>query len=165
MPDGPAGDDWLAEGPNLGPMRAVAERAELADARACLADSYGFRLRDDGPLASLARELADSLTQAGFAVHHCVQSDPLHRLGGVCLLPVAGWASPADDSGVVVSWTTHKLLSLDWDRWGEHQGVQAAMNRALDDVLGAVGFRVRPFGRGGATLVTGRRQDRRGARR
>jgi hypothetical protein len=76
---------------------------------------------------------------------------------------MAAGAGPADDSGVVVSWTTHKLLSLDWDRWGEHQGEQAAMNRALADALGALGFRVRPFGQRGATLVTGRRQDRPGA--
>jgi hypothetical protein len=165
VPDGPADDGWLAEAPNLEPLRAAAGRTELAEAKACLASSYGFRLRDDDPLASLARDLAEELTLAGFAVHHCVVSDPLHRLGGVCLLPVPAWAGPADDSGVIVSWTTHKLLSLDWDRWGEHQGVQAAMNRAIADVLGALGFRVRPFGQGGATLVTGRRQDRPGAGR
>jgi hypothetical protein len=31
------------------------------------------------------------------------------------------------------------------------------MNRALAEVLDALGFRVEPFGQGGASLVTGRR--------
>ena len=56
-----------------------------------------------------------------------------------------------------MSWTTHKLLSLDWDRWSEHQGAHVAMNRALAEVLDALGFRVQPFGGGGASLVTGQR--------
>ncbi|HEY3981607.1 MAG TPA: hypothetical protein VGM79_30425 [Streptosporangiaceae bacterium] len=34
-------------------------------------------------------------------------------------------------AGVAVSWTTHSLLSLDWDRWSEYRGVQEAMNPAL----------------------------------
>jgi hypothetical protein len=56
-----------------------------------------------------------------------------------------------------VSWTTHSLLSLDWERWGEYRGVQEAMNLALAGVLDTLGFCVQPFGRGGASLVTGRR--------
>jgi hypothetical protein len=158
--DGPDDDDWLAaQQPDLGPLREAAERAELADAKSCLASSYGFPLRDDDPLAPLARDLAEALTLAGFTLHRCAQSDPLHRLGGVCLLPVAQKPGPVDSGGVVVSWTTHKLLSLDWDRWGEHQGAQAAMNRAVGDVLCALGFRVLPFGEGGASIVSGRRVD------
>jgi hypothetical protein len=67
---------------------------------------------------------------------------------------------------VAVSWTTHSLLSLDWDRWGEYRGVLEAMNRALAGVLNAVGFCVQPFGQGGASLVTGRRDGNEpGARR
>ncbi|MDQ2873582.1 MAG: hypothetical protein M3Y33_01625 [Actinomycetota bacterium] len=69
-----------------------------------------------------------------------MQSDPLHRLGGVCLLPVADGRGSADCGGVAVSWTTHKLLSLDWERWSEHQGVHTAMNRALAEILDALGF-------------------------
>jgi hypothetical protein len=149
---------WAGDGqPDLSPMRALADGAELADAVSRLAGEYGCPLRPDGPRAPLARDLARALTLAGFALHHCVQSHPLHRLGGVCLLPVAGGPGPADCGGVVVSWTTHKLLSLDWDRWSEHQGTHAAMNRALAEVLDALGFRVQPFGQGDASLVTGRR--------
>jgi hypothetical protein len=156
--DGAEGEDCLADAqPDLGPLREAAERGELADAVACLAGSSGFRLRTDDPLAPLARDLARALILAGFTLHHCVQSDPLYRLGGVCLLPVAVWGSAGGQAGVAVSWTTHSLLSLDWERWGEYRGVQEAMNLALAGVLDTLGFCVQPFGRGGASLVTGRR--------
>ncbi|MGE5289434.1 MAG: hypothetical protein ACM3ML_19980 [Micromonosporaceae bacterium] len=142
--------------PDLGPLRAMAERTELAEAVSVLADANGYRLPEDHPLAPLARELARSLTEAGFTLHHCMRHDPLYRLGGVCLLPI-----PADDGqnggGVVVSWTTHDLLLLDWARYGTYRGVQDVMNEALADVLRALGYEVRPFGSGGASLVTGRR--------
>jgi hypothetical protein len=128
---------WAA---GSGPLREAAERGELAGAVACLAGSSGLRLRGDDPVAPLAREVARALTLAGFAVHHCVQADPLHRVGGVCLLPVAAWGSAGGQAGVAVSWTTHSLLLLDWDRWGEHRGVQEAMKPALAGVLGAAGF-------------------------
>jgi hypothetical protein len=160
VPDGPDDGDWLADArPDLGPLREAAERGELADAVACLAGSAGFRLRADDPLAPLAGEVARALTLAGFTLHHCVQADPLYRLGGVCLLPVAAWGSAGGQAGVAVSWTTHSLLSLDWGRRAEYRGVQEAMNLALARVLDAVGFCVQPFGQGGASLVTGRRDE------
>ncbi len=58
---------------------------------------------------------------------------------------------------MVVSWTTHDLLSLDWDRWTEYHGVHEVMNDALGRVLCVLGFLVLPFGTGGAWIVTGRR--------
>ena len=61
----------------------------------------------------------------------------------------------------VVSWTTHDLLSLDWDRWREYQGAHEVMHGALAGVLDALGFEVWPFGLGGAWIVTGRRPGRR----
>jgi hypothetical protein len=155
---GPEDHGWLADArPDLGPLRKATERGELDDAMACLAGSSGFRLRGDDPLAPLAREVARALTLAGFTVHHCVRADPLNRLGGVCLLPVAAWGSVGGQAGVAVSWTTHSLLSLDWDRWAEYRSVQEAMNPALAVVLDAAGFCVEPFGQGGASVVTGRR--------
>jgi hypothetical protein len=153
---GDTDDSWLAQ-PDLGPVQALADRAELAEAVSRLAGDYGRPLRPDDPLAPLARDLARAPTLAGFTLHHCVQDDPLYRLGGVCLLPVAAGSVPTDGGGVVVSWTTHKLLSLDWDRWSEQQSTHVAMNHVLADVLDALGFRVRPFGQGGASIVTGRR--------
>jgi hypothetical protein len=101
----------------------------------------------------------------GLTLHHCGRSDPLYRLGGVCLVPVAGGRDPDFPGGVVVSWTTHDLLSRDWGRWREHQGTQDAMNAALSGVLDALGFEVSPFGVGGAWIVAGRRAGREAAER
>jgi hypothetical protein len=142
--------------PDLAALRAAAEGAEFTQAEAALTGTYGYRLAGANPLAPLAGDLARSLTEAGLTVHHCAGHDPLYRLGGVCLLPV-----PADQgtgpSGVVVSWTAHDLLLLDWDRYGTYAGTQQAMNAALGSVLGAFGYPVIPFGSGGAWLVTGGR--------
>jgi len=125
-------------------MRALPDRPELAEAVARLARE----LRPDGLLAPLPWDLARARTLARSRLHHCVQSDLLYRLGGVCLLPVAAGPSPADSSGVVMSWTTHQLLSLDRDRQSERRCALAALNRALADVLAAFGNRVRRFGEG-----------------
>jgi hypothetical protein len=145
------------EPPDLGPLRALAERKELTDAAGGLADAYGRPLRDDDPLKPLATDIARALTEAGFALHHCAQGHPLYRLGGVCLLPVAPGHDPDGRGGVVVSWTTHDLLSLDWGRWLAYHGTQDVMNGALSEVLDGLGFQVSPFGIGGAWIVTGRK--------
>ena len=34
----------------------------------------------------------------------------------------------------MVSWTTHDLLSLDWDRWSEYHGAHEVMNGAIAQV-------------------------------
>jgi len=142
--------------PDLGPLRALAEAAELADAIAGLTDSYGRPIPANDPMHPLARDIARALTEAGFTLHHCAQHHPLYRLGGVCLLPVARGHDPDGKGGVVVSWTTHNLLALDWGRWLAYHGTQDAMNGALSEVLDALGFQVSPFGMGGAWIVTGR---------
>jgi hypothetical protein len=159
--DGSLGD----EPPDLGPLLALAESAELAAAVARLADAYGRPLPADDSLTPLARDIARALTEAGFTLHHCAHSHPLYRLGGVCLLPVARGHDPDGHGGVVVSWTTHSLLSLDWGRWREYQGAHDAMNAALSEVLDALGFEVSPFGLGGAWIVTRRRPGREAAER
>ena len=90
-----AADAYLGdEPPDLGPLRALAERAELADAVSGLTDGYGCRLADSDPFAPLARRIACDLVEAGFTLHHCAQHHPLCRLGGVCLLPVASGQWP-----------------------------------------------------------------------
>jgi hypothetical protein len=142
--------------PDLGPLRAAAEAAALAQAVSGLVSIDGYRLADSGPLAPLARDIARSITEAGLTVHHCAPHDPLHRLGGVRLLAVP--AEPGTGStGIAVSWTAHNLLLLDWDRYGTYSGTQQAMNTALGGVLRAFGYPITPFGSGGAWLVTGRR--------
>jgi hypothetical protein len=65
-----------------------------------------------------------------------------------------GPPQPDGQGGIAVSWTTHNLLALDWERGRERQGTQEAMNSALASVLKALGCRVGPFGTGGASLVT-----------
>ena len=145
--------------PDLGPLRAAAEAAELAQAVTGLVSIDGCRLAYSDPLAPLAGDIACSLTEAGPTVHHCAPHDPLYRLGGVCLLavPAESWTC---NGGITVSWTVHNLLLLDWDRYGTYTSTQQAMNAAPGWVLRAFGYPVTPFGSGGAWLVTGRRERR-----
>ena len=150
--------------PGLGPLRAAAEAAELAQAASGLVSIDGCRLADTDPLAPLARDIARSVTEAGLTVHHCARHHPLYRLGGVCLLAVPPGLADGR-AGITVSWTPHNLLLLDWDRYGTYTGTQQAMNTALGGVLRAFGYLVTPFGSGGAWLVTGRRDDDPGAGR
>lgn len=149
---GDPGDDF--QPPDLRPLRALAERDELADARALLADALGHPLPADDPNAPLARDVAAALTEAGFTLHNCAPHHPQYRLGGVCVLPIPAHHNPDGQGGIAVSWTTHNLLALDWERGRERQGTQEAMNSALASVLKALGYRVGPFGTGGASLVT-----------
>lgn len=125
------------ERPDVGSLRALADQ-EFADARSRLVDCWCRPLKGDHPLLLLAYVLAQSLTKAGFTLHHCDPSHPLYCLGGVCLLPVTADQDPGGRAAVVVSWPTHDLLSHDWDRWAEYH-----------DAI------VSPFGSSGAPLVTG----------
>jgi hypothetical protein len=155
--------DYAEDGfqpPDLRPLRALAEREELADARDRLSDGLGNSLPSGDPHAPLARDVAAALTEAGLTLHNCATHHPLYRLGGVCVLPAPGDRNPDGQGGIAVSWTTHNLLALDWERGREQQGTQQAMNRALASVLKTLGYRVRPFGPGGASLVTGPRLSR-----
>ena len=141
--------------PDLGPLRAAAAAAELAQAVSGLVRIDGCRLADSDPLAPLARDIARSMTEAGLTVHYCARHDPLYRLGGVCVLAVP--AESGTGSGIAVSWTVHNLLVLDGARYGTYVSTQQAMNTALGGVLRAFGYPVAPFGSGGAWLVAGRR--------
>jgi hypothetical protein len=146
--------------PDLRPLRTLAEGEELADARARVADGLGNPVPADDPYALLAGEVAEALTEAGLTLHNCAPHHPQYRLGGVCVLPVSSGHNPDGQRGIAVSWTTHDLLAMDWERGRERQGAQEAMNRALAGVLKALGYQVRPFGTGGASLVTGPRRGR-----
>ena len=150
--------------PGLGPLRAAAEAAELAQAASGLVSIDGCRLADNDPLAPLARRIARSMTEVGLTVHHRARRYPLYRLGGVCLLAVPPGLADGR-AGITVSWTPHNLLVLDWDRYGTYTGTQQAMNTALGGVLRAFGYLVTLFGSGGAWLVTGHRDDDPGAGR
>jgi hypothetical protein len=141
--------------PGLGPLRAAAGAAELAQAVSGLVRIDGCRLADSDPLASLACDIARSMTEAGLTVRHCVEHDPLYWLGGVCLLTIP--AESGTGRGIAVSWTVHNLLVLDGAGCGTYVSTQQAMNTALGRVLRAFGYPVAPFGSDGAWLVTGRR--------
>jgi hypothetical protein len=144
--------------PDLTPLRALAERVEFASAAGELRNAYGYPLSDSDPLAPLAREIARSVTEAGFTLHHCDQHDPLYRLGGVCLTPIpVGFGTGR--SGIAVSWTTHDLLVKDWDRFGIYRGTVQMMNVALGKVLNDFGYSVTELGTGGSWLVTERRDQ------
>jgi hypothetical protein len=90
--------------------------------------------------------IAWALTENGFTLHHYSRHYPRYWLGGVCLLPVAAGHAPESRTGVVVSWTTHDLLSLGWCRWHEYHCPQEVVNGALGHVLGGLGFQLVPFG-------------------
>ena len=147
--------------PGRGPLRAVAEAAELAQAVSGLVTADGYRLAGSDPLA---RAIARSLTEAGLPLHRCARQDPRYRLGGICLLPVP--AGPADRrAGLVVSWTAHSLLRLDWDRPSTYAGTRQAMNTAFGVILRAFAYPAGVFGPGRAWLVTGHRGQDPGAGR
>jgi hypothetical protein len=150
--------------PDLGPLRAAAEGAELAQAVSGLVSTDGNPLADGDPLVRLARDIACSLVEAGLTVHHCARHDPLYRLGGVCLLPIPA-ESGTGRSGIAVSWTTHNLLLFDWGRYSTYCGTHQNMNAALGGVLHAFGYPIEQLGSGGAWLVTGHRSQELEARR
>lgn len=102
--------------PDLVTLRALAEYAELADAVSVLTDGDRGRLAATAQLSPLARKLAWAPIEAGLAVHRCSGWDPLHRLGRVCLRPVAAAQGHDGPGGVAVSWIPHGLLSLDEER-------------------------------------------------
>jgi hypothetical protein len=64
--------------PGLGPLRAAAETAELAQTASGLISIDGCRLTDSEPSAPLARDIAWSMTEAGLTVHHR-SGDCCHR--------------------------------------------------------------------------------------
>lgn len=147
--------------PDLAVLRA-AGNAEFAEAEDRLLNSYRYRLGGADPLASLAHDIARSLTEAGLPLHHCATHDPLYRLGGICLLAIPAEAGTGQ-SGISVSWTTHDLLLRDPCRYGTYRDIHQAMNVALRSILTAFGYQVVPFGSGGAWLVIGRRTRGTGA--
>jgi hypothetical protein len=145
--------------PDLTPLRAAAEEAEIAEAVSLVTDSGGHPLPDDHPLAPLAHDIVGSLIEAGFPLHHCDQRHPLYRLGGVCLMTITR-THGADRAGIVISWTCHNLLSLDWDQQRTYCDVIEVMDWALNYILRDFGYVVQEYGVGGASLVTGKRDLR-----
>src|ERR1039457_3527450 len=131
--------------PDLAALRAATGDAESAEAEAGPVSSCGYPLTGADPLA---RDLARSLTEAGFTLHHCATHDPLYRLGRVCLLRVSAEAG-GGQSGISVSWTTYDLLMRDQRRHRAYRDTRQALNAALGCVLAAFGIPGRACGGGG----------------
>lgn len=100
----------------------------------------------------LAGRIGQSLIEAGFALHHCDQHDPLYPLGGVCLTLIPA-VRAENRAGVCVSWTAHNLLSFDDSRWATCSLIGQVMNRALGTILRTIGWDAEPFGTGGAWII------------
>ncbi len=151
--------DPYFERPDLAPLRAAASQAEFAEAFRELLSADGYPLPEGEPLATPAHDVARSLIEASFTLHHCDRYDLLYQLGGVCLMPV-----PAEfgtcRSGITVSSTTRNLLLPDRDRHGIYRRAYQLMNAAPGGVLDRFGFRVQHPGTDGAWLVADHRDQK-----
>jgi hypothetical protein len=136
-----------------GPPRAAAEGAELAQAVSRLASVDGYSHADSAPLAPLARDIARSLTEAGFSVHHCARHDSLYGLGRVCLRPIPT-ESGTGRSGIAESRTTRNLL-LYGDGDSTSNGAHQLMNAVPGSSLREFGYAVAQLRSVGAWRATG----------
>ncbi len=151
------------EQPGLAQLRAAASQAESAETFRGLLSADGYPLADWGPPAAPARDVARSLTGAGFTLHQCDRYDLVYRLGGVCVMPV-----PAEfgtcRSGIAFSRATRNLLLPCWDRHGTCRCACQLINAAPGGILDRFGFRVQYLGTG-AWVVAGHRDQKTGAGR
>lgn len=154
----------ISNGPTSRRCAQPLPKAEFAEAFRGLLSADGHPLAEGEPLATPARDVARSLTGAGFMLHGCDRYDLPCRLGGVRPMPV-----PAEFGtcrrGIAVSWTTRNLLLPGWDRHGTCRRACQLMNAAPGGVPGRFGFRVRHLGTDGAGLAADHRDQKTGAGR
>ena len=103
-------------------------------------------------LEALRIELTHALLEAGFAIHHAHLPS-----GGVRLIVDVG--GPHGD-GILVSWAASVTLDSDERRRRAYETVLVTMNRALSEVLAALGYGVVAQGDYGVPLVTAGRRGR-----
>lgn len=115
-----------------------------------LSDGRGSPLQADEPQHGLMRDIARDLRAAGFELHDC---GLMACTGGVCLTP----CSQGQD--VIVSWAQHDVLAFGSELQSTYGDVQELMNFAIAEVLGAMGWRVEPFGQASAYVVVGRADE------
>jgi hypothetical protein len=121
--------------------------SELGEQLDRLPEDWDNLLSDDDALTTLVVEVAAALVEAGLALHDCAGHGPA---GGVCLTPGPRYG------GVVVSWHQHDRMSAQRSRGAAMDAaVQQAMNAAISDLLGRMGFEVESFGAAGCSLVVG----------
>jgi hypothetical protein len=132
----------------VAPKPSPQERAwlgELGQQLDRLPDDWDILLSDTDPLTTLLVEVAAALVEAGLPLHDA-DGGPA---GGVSLMPELA------TRGVLVSWRAHDRMSLEHVRGASADAaVQQAMNAAVADVLGQLGFVVEPYGATGGCVVT-----------
>ena len=143
--------------PDLCSIRAVIGQAEFAAVRGLLS-ADGYPPTDDDQLAPLAQDVARTLIEAGFTLHHRDRHELLWRLIGVSLMPIPA-KSGTGRSTIAVSRTTHDLM-FDWDWRATCSHACQLVNAAPGSVLHAFGYLDRQRGTGGASLATGHRGQR-----
>lgn len=92
----------------------------------------------------IARMLAQDLTALGMAVHDSAKSI---TTGGVWLAPCREYP------GVIVAWTQHDASAAVFGV-RLHRELQGMMNFDLYEVLCELGYTIKPYGNGGAHVVT-----------
>jgi hypothetical protein len=156
--------DPYFEQPGLAPLRAAASQAESAAASRGHLRAGGHPLAAGEPPATPARDVARSLTEAGFTLHRRDRYDLLYRLGGACLTPVPA-ESGTSRGGTAVCRATRKLLLPGGDRHDTGRRACQPVNTAPGGVPGRFGFRVQHLGTDGARLVAHHRGQETGAGR
>ena len=68
--------------PYLCSISGATEQTEFADAIGGLFSANGYPLASDYSLGSLAPNVAHTLVEAGFTLHHRDRHDPLYRVRG-----------------------------------------------------------------------------------
>ncbi len=131
----------------IAPKPSPQERAwlgELGEQLDRLPEDWDELLTDTDPLTTLLVEVAAALVEAGLPLH-----DAEVAAGGVSLTPELA------TRGVLVGWRAHDRMSLEHVRGpAADTVVQQAMNAAVAEVLGQLGFVVEPYGATGGCLVT-----------
>jgi hypothetical protein len=133
----------------------AAKQAELAAAARGLLSAGSYPSADNNPLAPLTRDVARTLAEAGFTLHHCHWYDLLCWPGGVCLMPIPV-ESGTGPSGIAVCWTIHDVLP-DWDWRVTYSQICQLMNAVPGSVLHAFGDLDRQRGTAGTCLATSHR--------
>jgi hypothetical protein len=133
----------------IAPKPSPQERAwlgELGEQLDRLPGDWDELLTDTDPLTTLLVEVAAALVEAGLPLHDDAGGAPA---GGVSLAPELG------TGGVLVTWRAHDRMGLEQVRGAAADAaVQGAMNLAVAEVLGRLGFVVEPYGATGGCVVT-----------
>jgi len=100
--------------PDLCSINVPTEQAEFGDEVCALFSGDGYPLPGDDLLAPPARDVGRTLVEAGFTLHHRDRYDPVHRLHGVCLVPIPAESDTHPSANAVSPATRDLLLDRNW---------------------------------------------------